>query len=405
MDFSAVIRISLRALARNKMRTALTMLGIIIGVAAVIASVGISRGATEQMQQTIANMGSARLYIHPGFMMMLGVRTGSGSSPRLTLADATAIEREIKLVRLVSPEVYVSAPIVYQNQNWPSRVQGVGPAFFEIRLWPTVAGAVFGDAEVERAADVCVIGQTIVENLFKDEDPIGQTIRVKNLPMTVIGVLSAKGRSLDGGDQDETIVAPYTTVQRKLAGITYLHTIQVSAISDQATAAAQQQIEVLLRDRHRIRPGQDDDFIVRNQADMADLASRSGDVMTLLLASIASVSLIVGGIGIMNIMLVSVTERTREIGIRLAIGATETDVMRQFLTEAVILSLIGGLAGILGGVGAVIGIAQILRWPTSLSLAALAIAVVFSVAVGIFFGFYPARQAARLDPIEALRFE
>jgi putative ABC transport system permease protein len=405
MDFSAVVRIAMRAMARNKLRTALTMLGIIIGVAAVIATVGLSQGAQEQMKQQIANMGSARLHIHAGHMNVGGVRTGAGSTPRLTLADARAIEREVKLVRLVSPEVYASAPVVYQNRNWPTRVQGVGPAYFEIRLWPTTVGGVFGDEEVERAADVCLIGQTIVENLFKDEDPIGKTIRVKNLPLTVIGVLSAKGRSAEGSDQDETVLAPYTTVQRKLAGVDYLHGIQVSAVSEQATAAAQQQIESVLRERHRIRPGQEDDFRVSNQADMAQLADRTGDVMTLLLASVASVSLIVGGIGIMNIMLVSVTERTREIGIRMAIGATESDVLRQFLTEAVILSLLGGAAGILTGVASVLGFSEVMRWPATVSPTALGIAVVFSVAIGIFFGFYPARQAAKLDPIEALRFE
>ncbi len=405
MNFSTIVPIALRALARNKMRTALTMLGIIIGVAAVIATVGISQGASEEMQQAIADMGSARLQVHPGSRTVGGVRTGEGSSPRLTVADVLAIEREVKLVKFVSPSVYANAPVVHQNRNWPTRIEGVSPSYFEIRVWPTVAGAAFGNAEIERAADVCVIGQTVAENLFPDGDPVGQTIRVKNLPMTIVGVLTAKGRTGDGGDQDDTIFVPYTTAQRKLAGITYINGIQISAISDEATAAAQQQIEVLLRDRHRIPPGQPDDFHLHNQVDMAELADRSGEAMTLLLASVASVSLIVGGIGIMNIMLVSVTERTREIGIRLAIGATEADVMRQFLTEAVILSLIGGLAGILGGIGAVIGIAQILRWPTALSVEALLLAVVFSVAVGVFFGFYPARQAARLDPIEALRFE
>ena len=395
----------MRAMARNKMRTALTMLGIIIGVAAVIATIGISEGASEQMKQTIANQGASRLFIHSGWVMVGGVRSGSGGTPRLNVADARAIERDVKLVRLVSPEVQSNAPLVYQNHNWPSRVQGVAPAYFEIRLWPTVSGGVFGEDEVERAADVCVIGQTIVDNLFGDEDPIGKTIRVKSLPMTVIGVLSAKGRSFEGSDQDETILAPYTTVQKKLAGIDYVHAIRVSAINDNATAAAQEQIEAVLRERHRIRPGQEDDFMVRNMSDITDMINRTGDVMTLLLASVASVSLIVGGIGIMNIMLVSVTERTREIGIRLAIGATESDVLRQFLAEAVILSLLGGAAGILAGVASVVGFAQILRWPSALSPSALALAVAFSAATGIFFGFYPARQAAKLDPIEALRFE
>ncbi len=405
MDFREIIRIALRALARNKMRTALTMLGIIIGVAAVIATVGISQGANERMQQSIANMGANMLTVYAGSMNVGGVRTGSGSTSRLTLADYRAIEREVKLVKLASPGVMASAPVVYQNRNWSTRVQGVAPSYFEIRLWPVVKGSVFGDAEIERAADVCVIGQTIADNLFKDEDPIGQTIRVKNTPMIVVGVLAAKGQDPGGRDQDDTIFAPYSTVQKKLAGVDYVHSIQVSAVSEQATAAAQQQIEGVLRERHRIRQGGDDDFTVRNMADYADVANQAGGVMTMLLASVASVSLIVGGVGIMNIMLVSVTERTREIGIRMAIGATERDVLRQFLYEAVILSLLGGSTGIALGVASVMGIGEVLRWPTTISLTALGISVLFSVAIGIFFGFYPALQAAKLDPIEALRFE
>ena len=405
MDLTNIMIIALRAMARNKMRTALTMLGIIIGVAAVIATVGISQGATDQMQKQIADMGANMLFIHAGGMMVGGVRTGSGSTSRLNVADARAIEREVKLIRLVSPGVWVSAPLVYQNRNWASRVQGVAPSYFEIRLWPTMTGAVFGDAEVERSADVCVLGKTVADNLFREEDPIGKTIRVKNTPMIVVGVLAPKGQDPGGRDQDDTVMAPYTTVQKKLAGVDYLHFIQASAINEHATSAAQQQIEGVLRERHRIRAGQEDDFQVRNMADFADVANESGRVMTLLLASVASVSLIVGGVGIMNIMLVSVTERTREIGIRLAIGATEGDVLWQFLTEAVILSLIGGASGIFMGVAAVFGIGEALRWPTVVSPTALGASVLFSVAIGIFFGFYPARKAARLDPIEALRFE
>ncbi|HYM13463.1 MAG TPA: ABC transporter permease [Bryobacterales bacterium] len=405
MSFSEIVKIALRALARNKMRTALTMLGIVIGVAAVIATVGISQGANEQMQESIANMGANLLFISAGSSNVGGVRTGSGASAHLRMTDATAIEREVKLVRLISPGVFSSVPAVYGNRNWSTRIQGVSPSYVEIRLWPVSSGTMFGDAEVDRAADVCVIGQTIVDNLFKDEDPIGKTIRVKSIPMTVLGVLAAKGQDPGGRDQDDTILAPYTTVQKKIAGVDYVHFIQASAVSEQATAAAQAQIEGVLRERHKIRPGQEDDFTVRNMADFADVANQAGSVMTMLLASVASVSLIVGGVGIMNIMLVSVTERTREIGIRMAIGATEQDVLRQFLTEAVILSLLGGGTGIAMGVASVLGIAQILRWPTTISLSALAASVVFSVAIGIFFGFYPARQAAKLDPIEALRFE
>jgi putative ABC transport system permease protein len=405
VSFAVIARIALRALARNKMRTALTMLGIVIGVAAVIATVGISQGANEQLQESIANMGANLLFISAGSTNVNGVRTGSGATARLRVADALAIQRDVKLVKLVTPGVFQSVPAVYQNRNWATRIQGVAPSYFEIRLWALAAGTAFTDAEVERSADVCVIGQTVADNLFRDEDPVGKTIRVKNIPMVVMGVLAAKGQDPGGRDQDDIMLAPYTTVQKKLAGIDYIHFIQASAVSDKATAAAQLQIEGELRERHKIRPGQEDDFTVHNMADYADVASQAGSVMTMLLASVASVSLIVGGVGIMNIMLVSVTERTREIGIRMAIGATESDVLRQFLTEAVILSLLGGGAGIALGIAAVLGIAQVLRWPTSISPGALGASVLFSAAIGIFFGFYPARQAAKLDPIEALRFE
>ncbi|HZS52043.1 MAG TPA: ABC transporter permease [Bryobacterales bacterium] len=405
MSVAAIVKIALRALGRNKMRTALTMLGIIIGVAAVIAIVGISQGANEQMQQAISDMGANLLFISPGSPNVGGVRAGGGAAATLRVSDMAAIERQVKLVRLISPGVFDSAMTVYQNRNWSTRVQGVAPSYFEIRMWPVSAGSPFGDAEVERAADVCVLGQTVVDNLFQGEDPVGKMIRVKNLPMTVMGVLAVKGPDPGGRDQDDTILMPYTTVQKKLRGIDYIHFIQASAISEQATAAAQTQIEGVLRERHRIRPGQPDDFTVRNMADFAEVANQAGSVMTMLLASVASVSLIVGGIGIMNIMLVSVTERTREIGIRMAIGATEQDVLRQFLIEAVILSMLGGLAGIVVGIASVIGMAQVLRWPTTVSITALLSSMLFSAGIGVFFGFYPARKAAQLDPIEALRFE
>jgi len=405
MSFAAIAKVALRALNRNKMRTALTMLGIIIGVAAVIAIVGISQGANQQMQQAIADMGANLLFISPGSPNVGGVRAGGGAAATLRITDMMAIQREVKLIKLLSPGVFDSGMTVYQNRNWATRIQGVSPEYFEIRMWPVSAGIPFGEAEVERAADVCVIGQTVADNLFQGEDPVGKTIRLKNLPFTVIGVLAAKGPDPGGRDQDDTVLTPYTTVQKKTRGIDYLHFIQVSAISEQATAAAQTQIEGVLRERHRMRPGQPDDFTVRNMADFADVANQAGSVMTMLLASVASVSLIVGGIGIMNIMLVSVTERTREIGIRMAIGATEKDVLRQFLIEAVILSVLGGLVGIGMGIASVVGIAQILRWPTTISAMALMSSVLFSAAIGVFFGFYPARKAAQLDPIEALRFE
>ncbi len=406
MDLMSIIRIAMRALARNKMRSSLTMLGIIIGVAAVIAMVGLGQGAQQEVQQQIAAMGSNMLFVGSGTVNRGGLRMGWGQTKTLVYDDLLAIKRECPAVADAAPGTMTNTQVVFGNDNWYTRVNGTEPQYFDIRNWLLQSGTVFAQEDVQGATNVAVIGDTVRKNLFGATDPVGQTIRIKNLPFKVLGVLATKGQSAAmGDDQDDAVFIPLTTHQKKLTGDTWLRFINVSAVSREASYSAQQQITELLRERHRIRPGQDDDFMVRNLADMADLADQAGRVMTLLLASIASVSLLVGGIGIMNIMLVSVTERTREIGIRMAIGATEEDVQRQFLIEAVVLSLIGGAVGIAVGLGASFLITDLLGWAVLISPLAIAIAVVFSAAVGIFFGYYPARKAARLDPIEALRYE
>jgi putative ABC transport system permease protein len=405
MDYLAILRIAIRALTRNKMRSLLTMLGIIIGVGAVIATVGLGQGAQQAVQDQIASMGTNLLYISSGSVNKGGVRLGGGATKTLVYDDMKAILQETPSIAQAAPGAGASAQVVADNQNWYTRVTGTEPQYFDIRNWPFARGGSFTSDDVTRAANVVVLGATVEQNLFGNADPVGQTVRIGALPFEVVGVLTAKGQSGLGQDQDDGVYVPITTLQKKITGQDWLQYIMASATSQPASYAAQGQITAVLRDRHRIRPGQDDDFTVRNLADVAQLADESSRVMTLLLASIAGVSLIVGGIGIMNIMLVSVTERTREIGIRIAIGATESDVLRQFLSESVVLSVAGGIVGILFGVASSITITRVLGWNILISPAAVSAAVVFSMAVGIFFGFYPARKAALLDPIEALRFE
>jgi len=405
MDLLAILKIAVRALTRNKLRSLLTMLGIVIGVGAVIATVGLGQGAQQQVQDQIASMGTNMLYISAGSINKGGIRLGGGATKSLIDDDMKAIVQQVPTVAEAAPVSGSSAQVVADNQNWSTRITGTEPQYFDIRNWDFAHGGNFTQDDVNRASNVVVLGATVQQNLFGTSDPTGQTVRIGNLPFQVVGVLQAKGQSGIGQDQDDGVFVPITTLQKKITGQDWLQSIMVSASSQDASYAAQGQITALLRDRHRIRPGQDDDFSVRNLADVAQLADESSKVMTLLLASIAGVSLIVGGIGIMNIMLVSVTERTREIGIRIAIGATESDVLRQFLSESVVLSLAGGLMGILFGVVSSITITKVLGWSILISPAAVGAAVVFSMAVGIFFGFYPARKAAMLDPIEALRFE
>jgi putative ABC transport system permease protein len=405
MNLTQILRIAMRALARNKLRSALTMLGIIIGVAAVIAMVSVGQGAQQQAQQQIAAMGSNVLFVGSGTVSRGGMSMGWGATKSLVYDDMLAILRECPAIAAAAPGTMTTGQVVFGNDNWSTRITGTEPQFFDIKVWPFQEGGTFSQTDVESANNVAVIGETVRKNLFGATDPLGQTIRINNLPFKVVGVLELKGTSPMGDDQDDTIVVPVTTVQKKMNGQTWLRWIMVSAISREASYAAQKQISALLRDRHRIRAGQDDDFFVRNLADFAQLADEQSRLFTVLLASIASISLVVGGIGIMNIMLVSVTERTREIGIRMAIGATEGDVQQQFLIEAIVLSLIGGAIGIALGLGASSTIANTLGWPVLVSTRAIVVAAVFSAAIGIFFGFYPARKAARLDPIEALRYE
>jgi len=407
MDLISILRIAMRALARNKMRSSLTMLGIVIGVGAVIAMVGVGQGARQQVQDQIAAMGSNILFVGAGSVNRGGQRTGFGGTKTLVQGDIDAILREVPTIKAAAPNDGTSGQMVYENQNWSTRVNGTTPSFFDVRLWPVQKGTTFTQEDVEQAANVVVLGTTVANNLFGTTDPIGKTVRIRDLPFKVIGVLLSKGYSSGGmgGDQDDVAYMPITTIQKKLTGNTWYSFVMCSAISKDASFAAQQQIESLLRDRHRIRPGQDDDFFVRNMADIADLQDQSSAVFTYLLASIASVSLLVGGIGIMNIMLVSVTERTREIGIRMAIGATEEDVQRQFLIEAMVLSMLGGMIGIVLGVGSSFLITNVLGWAVLISPWAIVTAVIFSMGVGVFFGYYPAQKAARLDPIEALRYE
>ncbi len=405
MELSLTLRVALRALQRNKMRTALTMLGIIIGVGAVIAAVAIGEGASQEVQQQIANLGDNMIWIEAGGRNVNGVRTGNWGTKSLTVGDATAIQEQVHLVKNVSPHVDTGVQVVYGNQNWFTWLRGVAPEYLAVRRWDVEMGSPFTQSDVERSANVCLLGRTVSGFLFGEVDPVGKTVRVKNLPCLVAGVLASKGQSAFGQDQDDVILMPYTTVQKKVKGINWVDDIMCSAVSPVEITAAENLITGLLRERHHLRPDEDDDFNLRHPADLAQARAQSQKIMTYLLAGIASVSLLVGGIGIMNIMLVSVTERTREIGVRMAVGATEQDVQMQFLSEAVVLSVLGGLAGLLAGVGASGLISQVLQWRTSVPIEAVLIAVFFSATVGIFFGYYPAREASRLDPIEALRYE
>ena len=402
-----IIRIAFRALARNKTRAALTMLGIIIGVSAVIVMVSIGQGAQATVQAQIEGMGTNLLFVSAGSQNVGGVCSGNGDTGTntLTVEDLDAIKREVPSVALVSPVVNSRSQLVAGNQNWSTQIQGVSEQFPEIRKWSVASGDFFTDSDVRSAARVVVIGQTIADNLFPGEDAVGQTIRVSNMPFRVAGVMARKGQDPQGRDQDDAAFAPYTSVQKKLLGNTRVQVAYVSAVSQDATYTAQSQISDLLRQRHKLAPGAPDDFTVRNMSDVAEAANETNSVMTMLLGSIAGVSLLVGGIGIMNIMLVSVTERTREIGIRMAIGARSTAVRTQFLVESIVLSLTGGFAGIGLGVLASVAVPLLLGWPTLVSTASIVGSVLFSAGVGIFFGYYPARKAAALDPIDALRYE
>ena len=402
------LKIAVRALRTNKMRSFLTMLGIIIGIAAVIAMVAIGSGASKIISEQIASIGSNILLVLPGSRTSGGIRLGHGSTPTLTYDDAKAISVECPAVALAAPIVRGGAPVVYGNMNWTTAVMGITPEYLAVRDWPVIEGRNLVQSDVDGATKNCLIGKTVADTLFGSEDPLGKIIRIKKLPFTVVGIMDRKGRSPQGSDQDDIVFVPLRTGQRKLFGSEYpnsVGSIMIQAKSEQDLDRAEEQVTALLNQRHRIGPSREADFTVRNLTELLDVAEQSSKAMSLLLGAVASISLIVGGIGIMNIMLVSVTERTREIGIRMAIGATERDILLQFLTEAVLLTLIGGIIGMLLGVGGAKLVSVIFDWPTLISVQAIAIAFCFSGAVGIFFGFYPARKAASLNPIEALRYE
>ena len=365
----------------------------------------LGKAGQARVEQQLNNLGDNFVWIEAGGRAVNGVRTGTHGTKSLVLSDAVAIKNQIPLIKSVSPNVDSSVQIIYGNQNWFTTYRGVSPEFFDIKRWFIDQGAAFSQDDVDRAADVCVIGRSVRDQLFGVEDPIGKVIRVRDLPCKIVGTLMPKGLSVSGQDQDDTIILPYTTAQKKIKGITWLDDILCSAVSQDAVKIAGQEAAALLRDRHHLRPEEEDDFNIRNPEDIIQAQLEASKTLTVLLIAIASISLIVGGIGIMNVMLVSVTERTREIGVRVAVGATEEAIQLQFLGESVMLSLVGGGVGVLFGVFGSYLVGKTLQWPMQMSLESVIVAALFSVAVGVFFGYYPARKASLLDPIEALRYE
>ena len=407
MELSNTVRIAARAIRRNKIRSMLTMLGVIIGVASVIAMIALGTGARAEIDEQIQSQGTNVIYVSAGsFGRGPGtVRQGAGSVSTLTVEDAQAIGQQVRSVDRTSPMVRGRVQVVAGNQNWNTSIESGNEDYVTIRNWPISSGANFTARDVLVAEKVCLLGATVVQNLFPEQDPVGQVIRVKNLPFRVVGVLAPRGQGQWGQDQDDIIVAPYTTVQKKVLGIPNIQQVLVSAVSSDAVEPAATEITQLLRQRHRISSPEDDDFTVRTVEEMAATRVEMARTMTGLLMSVASVSLLVGGIGIMNIMLVSVTERTREIGLRLAIGASDASVLTQFLVESVVLSLAGGLIGILCGMLVSDVVTRVLEWPTAVTLQSIFMSFGVAAATGVFFGFYPARKAAALDPIDALRHE
>ena len=397
--------IALRALRRNKLRSSLTALGIIIGVASVIAMIAVGNGAQARIESQVAALGRNLLAVFAGSRRSGGVSSGLGSASTITLADAEAIAREVTDVVAMSPEVSSSAQAIANGHNWQTSILGESPDYLKIRDWKLAAGAMFNERDVRGAAKVAIIGSKTAHELFGPLDPVGQTVRVKNIPFVIIGLLESKGAGLGGQNQDDRILIPYTTAMKRLTGDRYLRSVNVQVVSAARMEAAQQQITSLLRQRHRLAPERDDDFDIFNQKEIADTVGSISKVITALLGAIAGISLLVGGIGIMNIMLVSVTERTREIGIRIAVGARPGDIRLQFLIEAITLSLFGGLIGALAGVGASRLVDVLADFKAIVSTGSILLAFAVSSAIGIFFGFYPASKAAALDPIEALRYE
>ena len=405
MKASILTRVAAQSILKNKMRSLLTMLGIIIGVGAVILLVAIGQGAQSRIQQQIENLGTNMLVISPGSSSQGGVSRGMGSFNRLKVDDVEKLQRESFLLAAVSPVVATGGQIVGGQGNWRSRINGVSVEYLAIRDWEVEFGRNFDASEVRSMKKVVLLGRTVAENLFPGQDPVGQQVRIRNVPFQIIGVLAEKGQTPEGSDMDDVLLAPYSTVQTRLAGHQYIPQILASTFSPGDIPAAQNEITAIMREAHGLASWEEDDFTVRNQSDLSEAAQGTTEVMTLLLAAIASISLLVGGIGIMNIMLVSVTERTREIGIRMSIGARGSDVMTQFLVESTVLSAAGGLLGLLLGLGGARIISSATGWTTTISPLTVVVALAFSGAIGIFFGFYPARQAAELDPIEALRYE
>jgi putative ABC transport system permease protein len=401
----STFKIAFRALRRNKLRSVLTALGIIIGVGAVIAMVGIGNGAKAQVEAQIASLGENIILVFSGSTTSSGIRTGWGGAGTLKVDDAEAIRREVPGVTAVSEEVASTTQVAAGNQNWFTRIFGESAEYFDIRQWSLAEGTPFTDQDVRSSNKVCVIGRTTATQIYGNEDAVGQILRIKNVPFTITGILTPKGLSAQGTDQDDVVIMPFTSAMKRVTGGTTLRNINVQVGNANELEAAQQQIIALLRQRHNIREGRDDDFTVRNQQEIAEAATATADVMKGLLGAIAGVSLVVGGIGIMNIMLVSVTERTREIGVRLAVGAHGSDILTQFLIEAVSLSAVGGIIGIVLGIASSKVLAAVKHWPSLISPGSILVAFLVSAAVGVFFGFYPAREAARLDPIDALRYE
>jgi len=410
MNTLQLLRVALRSLAVNKLRSALTMLGIVIGVGAVIVMIAVGAGAQQRVEEQIRALGSNLLLVMPGSTTAGGVRMGFGSGSTLTEDDVLAVNREIPEA-LAAPALRGSAQVVWGNANWSTQIYGVTPEYLDVRQWPLASGRSFEPAEMAGAGKVALIGATVARQLFGNSDPVDQVIRVKRVPFTIIGVLETKGQSLMGTDQDDLILMPLSTARTRVIGSASaakqrsVGTIWVKVADGLDTKVVEDQVRGLLRQRHRLQAGADDDFSLRNLQEVMSAQEASSRVLALLLAAVASVSLLVGGIGIMNIMLVSVTERTREIGLRMAVGARTRDILGQFLVEAVTLSLIGGLIGVALGVGAAVAIANFAGWRVALSPEAVALAVAFAFVIGVFFGFYPARKAARLNPVEALRFE
>ncbi len=405
MLFKESIAIAFTSLLSNKMRTILTMLGIIIGVGAVIVMVSIGMGVRQNITNSIASLGSNMLIVTPGSANKGGVRSAAGSSQKLKLDDAEAIKKKIKNIDYVSPTVNSSYQIVYGNENWNSSVYGVTPEYLKIRSLSVTSGSFITASDINSRNRVAVIGSTVASNLFDTTNPVGKNIRIGNQPFRVIGVLESKGQSSMGNDQDDVVIIPLTTAQERLMGITYIRSINIQVSDSSKMDLVQEQVESLLRQRHRIRTGQDDDFTVRNLTSLLETVNTTTTMLTLFLGSIAAISLLVGGLGIMNIMMVSVTERTREIGIRKALGATFKDIMLQFLIEAVIIGVVGGVLGILFGVESALLVSKVSTFTTYITVFPIVISFSFSVGIGLFFGLYPARKAARLDPIEALRYE